>query len=112
VEPRAGDGLVVVDVDVAVQVVAWLEGPEEPAEDLEALVREVFLIVDVACGGVRDQDIQVAPVSGPVEQQLGDHPVNLPPHPRLAELVGAVVVSQRAVKPADQQPLLLHHPTV
>src|SRR5204863_5008064 len=53
----------------------WPERLQEPAERLEALVRPVFLVVDVAGRRVGDQDIQVAPVAQLVHQELGQHQI-------------------------------------
>ena len=106
------DRPLVVDVDVAVQVVARPEGAQKPAVRLEAPVRSVGLVMDVAGRGVGHQDVQVAAVAQPVHHELRQHRGDLCLHPGLGVLVRAGFVAQRAVEPADEQALLHDHASV
>jgi hypothetical protein len=94
---------------VAVQVILRAERAEEPAENGEALVASIRQVVDVARRSVRDQDIQVAAIPQAVHQQLRQHPRDLLAHAGFGVLIGAMVVAQRSVEAADEEPLFLHH---
>src|SRR5207302_1023494 len=63
----------VVQVDMTVEVVAWPEGADEPAEGFEAVVASIGLIVDAFGRRVRDQHIQKAPILDAIHQQAGNN---------------------------------------
>src|SRR4051794_19286030 len=92
------DRTVVVDVDVAVQVVPWTKSLKEPAKDLEATMAEIRLVVDVARRSMRHQDVQVAAVAHAIPEQSRQHVSHLLAHPELRELVRAPVVAHAAVE--------------
>ncbi len=46
-----------VDVDVAVQMVIWLEDRQNPTESFYPLVGQIRLVMDSPGGGVGDEDM-------------------------------------------------------
>lgn len=84
--PDTGEAGGVLQVDVAVEVVAGLKAVHQALKAGEALVAGVVHVAHPLGGGVGDEDIHPAPAQGPA--QLGDAPAHL----ALSVLVDAAVI--------------------
>jgi len=67
-----GNGTMLVNMNMAVQVQCGLENFVQPAEGLDALVGAVFSVLDLPGRGMADEDVQIAAFCKFVEHHVGD----------------------------------------
>jgi hypothetical protein len=103
IDQRIPRGFVVINVNVAVEVIGWLKNLVKPKESLDTAVGEVGLVVDLPGWRVGNKNIQVTAISQPVIYQLGDKTENFKPHFPLGILMGAVVILQAAFNPGEKE---------
>lgn len=78
----AGNGLNVlpVNMDVTMEMVAGFEGLDQPAERLNALMRQVGFIMDAPGWCMADENIQEASAAYPVQNQPRGYAQDVRPH--------------------------------
>jgi len=109
-----GDGLGIraVDMNVPVEMVARLEGFNEPAKGFDPLVWQILFIVDAPRRCMADENVQITPAEQFIPEQSGDYAQDMQPHLALGILERSIAVAQAALHARQDQALVINHPAV